>query len=101
MYVSLTSFYGDFAVRYVENKKQQALNVERPALIAKFETSLFEKYGYYLTLKQLAELLNRSPEGLRVTMFHQTPTAEKLRAARLRFGRSLYFNINKVAELFV
>lgn len=88
-------------MRYGDNRKHKELADDRPALIAKFEASLFEKYGYYITLKQLAELLNRSPEGLRVTMFHQTPTAEKLRNARLRIGRSLYFNIKKVAELFV
>ncbi len=86
-------------MRYQDDKNQT--HDERATQIARVESSLFEKYGYYLTLLQLADLLKRAPQGLRVTMFEQTPTAERLRAARLKIGRSLYFDVKKVAEMLV
>lgn len=85
-------------MRYHDNRQTDE---ERKAQIEKVEKSLFDKFGYYLTLQDLAGLLKRAPQGLRVTTFEKTPTGERLRAAKLRIGRSLYFDVKKVAEMLV
>jgi hypothetical protein len=85
-------------MRYGDNRQTDD---ERKAQIEKVERSLFERYGYYLTLKDLAGILKRAPQGLRVSTFEKTPTGDQLRAAKLKVGRTLRFDVKKVAEMLV
>jgi len=63
------------------------------------EQFLLLKYGPLLTLAQAAEFLDRSAEGLRISIRGQTEFAKKMRAAQRRLGRRVYFKTNEVAKL--
>ncbi|OZI28911.1 plasmid-related protein [Bordetella genomosp. 1] len=57
------------------------------------EEFLFKQFGSaLLTLPQLAQLLNRSPAGLRITLAGNSELARKLRPARRKLGRRVYYS---------
>lgn len=58
-------------------------------------------YGILMTLEQVAELLARPTESLRVSMTVQrdTPQYARLRAARRKVGRRSYYDARVVARL--
>lgn len=60
---------------------------------------LLSKYGPLLTLCQLAELLDRSPQGLRISLNSDTAFSRFLKPRRLKIGRRVYFRSNHIAEL--
>ncbi len=53
--------------------------------------SLLADFPPLLTLVQLASLLDRSPNGLRLALAEANPYAIRLNAAKLRIGRRVYF----------
>lgn len=61
--------------------------------------SMFDKYGPLITLNQLAQILNRSVDGVRMTLNDQAPYAQKLNASKVHIGRRVYFKTLGVAEL--
>lgn len=63
---------------------------------AKFLT---EKYGPLLTLAQVAHLLDRSQEGLRLTLRGSSDLAKTLSAAKLKIGRRVHFRTSLVANI--
>lgn len=63
------------------------------------EKVLLGKYGPLLTLCQLAELLDRSPQGLRISLNNNTPLSQFLKPKRLKIGRRVYFRSSHIAEL--
>ncbi len=61
---------------------------------------LLTHYGPLLTLKHLAEVLHSTPSGLRMAMSRQTqPFTVALAGTRRRFGRRVYFEARRVAEI--
>jgi len=52
-----------------------------------------------LSLSQVAEILHRSPEGLRITLSGNNELAQKLRPARVKIGRRVYFRVSDIALL--
>lgn len=54
-----------------------------------------------LTLPALADLLARTPAGLRATMQTQTDFATALRGARVKLGRRIYFRRDLIEQLIV
>lgn len=60
---------------------------------------LIEKYGPLLTLSELAEILDRSREGLRLTLRGDSELARKLGAARMKIGRRVHFKTAVVAAV--
>lgn len=63
------------------------------------ETSLTNRYGHLLTLAEVAEILKRSPDGLRVSLGRDNEVSEKLNSGRKKIGRRVYFRVAAVAEL--
>jgi hypothetical protein len=63
------------------------------------EQMLLEKHGPLLTIAQVAQLLNRSPNGLRVTLRARGPVSEKLSGARVKLGRRVHFKTHLIAQL--
>lgn len=64
--------------------------------------TLFDKYGPAMTLKQLADTLHRSQEGLRIALMTKKPKQPfdaALIAARYKVGRWVRFRTNDVADL--
>lgn len=63
------------------------------------ERSLIDRYGPLLTLSDVAEILRRSPDGLRVSLGRENEVSEKLNPAKKKIGRRVYFRVSAVAEL--
>lgn len=66
---------------------------------ANTESYLLEKYGPLLSLEQLAGLLDRSVDGLRLTLTQNGELAEKFNPARKKIGRRVYFRSAIVAQV--
>ncbi|MBD8526219.1 DNA-binding protein [Pseudomarimonas arenosa] len=66
---------------------------------ASLSQSMFDRYGPLLTLVQLAQMLHRSPDGMRMALREPTTYAERLNAAKVRIGRRIYFRTPEVAEI--
>lgn len=62
------------------------------------ETNLNQLYGPLLSLPQLAELLHRSPDGLRVALRTSQPYALQIQQARVKIGRRVYFRTADIAS---
>jgi len=63
------------------------------------EQILIERYGPLLTMGQLAELLHRSRDGLRLTLRGHSTLATALTEARVRIGRRVHFRAGVVAKI--
>lgn len=64
-------------------------------------SSMFEKYGPLLTLAQLAQMLDRSTDGMRMALSDASPYAKQLNLAKVRIGRRIYFRTPDVAQLLL
>jgi hypothetical protein len=60
---------------------------------------LVSQYGPLLTIAQLAGILNRSTDGLRISLRSQNPFSRAVNAARIRLGRRVYFSTTKIAAI--
>jgi hypothetical protein len=72
--------------------------VNTPHSTQALETNLNQMYGPLLSLPQLAELLHRSPDGLRVALRTSQPYALQIRQARVKIGRRVYFRTADIAS---
>ncbi|NKJ22035.1 DNA-binding protein [Dyella sp. SG609] len=64
------------------------------------EALLLNKYGSpLLSLDAVAEILGRSSNGLRVSLSGNNEIACKLRPAKIKLGRRVYFRISEIARL--
>lgn len=63
------------------------------------EEHLLESCGPLMTMGQLAKLLDRSPEGLRIGLRQNSSWATKVNAARLKIGRRVYYRTTDIAKL--
>jgi hypothetical protein len=62
---------------------------------------MFDRYGPLLTLAQLAQMLNRSTDGMRMALRESSPYAKQLNAAKVRIGRRIYFRTPDVAQILL
>ena len=60
-------------------------------IISQFNTPL-------LSLKQVAQILDRSPQGLRITLSGDNEIARRLNPAKRRFGRRVLFAVVDLAN---
>ncbi len=51
-----------------------------------------------LSLSQVAEILHRSPEGLRITLSGDNEISRNLKPCRLKIGRRVYFRVAGIAR---
>ena len=63
------------------------------------EKWLTDRYGPLMTLQDLATVLNRSADGLRLSLYGQTELSRQLHDARRKIGRRVYFRTAAVAQL--
>lgn len=64
------------------------------------EEMILARYGGpLLTYEQVAELLHRSPGGLRITMCRSGSLSERLRECRVRIGRRVLFRVTGLVEI--
>ena len=63
------------------------------------ETMLMNQFGVpLLSLEQVAQILDRSPDGLRITLSGDSELSRRLRPARRRIGRRVLFSVNELAR---
>lgn len=60
---------------------------------------LLKQYGPLMTLEQLAGILNRSADSLRVSSYRPGPLSAQMNAARRKIGRRVYYQTTRIAEL--
>lgn len=65
------------------------------------EEILINKHGCLLSIATLAQLLDRSPEGLRISLrpTNTSEWAQRVNATRLRIGRRVYFRTSEIASI--
>lgn len=63
------------------------------------EEMLLQRYGPLLSIKQLAAVMDRSPEGLRISLRTASDWSAKINATRLKIGRRVYFRTSQLAQL--
>ncbi|MGQ0333881.1 DNA-binding protein [Halomonas elongata] len=63
------------------------------------EDSLLDKFGPLLSLHQLAAILDRSPDGLRISLRSTNSWTAEINQAKLKIGRRVYFRTSQIAEL--
>jgi hypothetical protein len=61
------------------------------------EEALTKEYGPLLSIAQLAKVLDRSPEGLRISLTNESDWSKKINVARLKIGRRVYFRTAEIA----
>ncbi len=62
------------------------------------EQYLLQQYGPLMSMTDIAALLDRSPEGIRVALYSDTDVSRKLKPTMLRIGRRVYFRTLQVKE---
>ncbi|AUO25925.1 plasmid-related protein [Pseudomonas sp. NC02] len=60
------------------------------------EAYLVGKFGALMQLSDLAELLGRSTDGLRVSLYSDTDLSRKIKPTMIRIGRRIYFRTQQV-----
>lgn len=63
------------------------------------EEYLLSRFGPLMSLVNIAELLNRSADGLRVSLYSDTDLSRKLKPTMVRIGRRLYFRTLQVQDV--
>lgn len=67
--------------------------------MSKMEEMLVSRYGVLLSLADCAALLDRSVDGLRVTLSTDGDLSRKLRAAKVKLGRRVLFKATELARI--
>lgn len=63
------------------------------------EETLITSYGPLLSLETLAKVLDRSPNGLRISLRTSSEWAQAINAAKFRLGRRVYFRTAEIARV--
>lgn len=63
------------------------------------EEALTKEYGPLLSVAQLAKVLDRSAEGLRISLRTESDWSKPINAAKLKLGRRVYFRTAEVANV--
>ncbi|MBC3884930.1 DNA-binding protein [Undibacterium griseum] len=61
------------------------------------EEALTKQYGPLLSVAQLAKVLDRSAEGLRISLRTDSDWSKSINAAKLKLGRRVYFRTAEIA----
>ena len=63
------------------------------------EEALTERYGPLMSVAQLATVLDRSAEGLRISLRSDTDWSRPINAANLKLGRRVYFRTAEISMI--
>ncbi|HII2943175.1 TPA: DNA-binding protein [Pseudomonas aeruginosa] len=64
------------------------------------EDTLLQRFGPLMSLAQLAGLLDRSPDGLRISLrATNNEWTQRVNKARLKIGLRIYFRTSQIAEV--
>ncbi|MGY4877112.1 plasmid-related protein [Vreelandella aquamarina] len=59
---------------------------------------LIERFGLLMSITDLADLLDRSPDGIRVSLYSDTEVSRKLKPTMVKVGRRVYFKTLQVKD---
>lgn len=60
---------------------------------------LHKEFGLLMTLENLAKVLDRSPQGLRVSLSSKSELSVSINAIKIKRGRRIYFYTVGVAKI--
>lgn len=60
---------------------------------------LVGRFGLLMSITDLADLLGRSPDGVRVSLYSDTEVSRKLKPTMVKVGRRVYFRTLQVKEV--
>ncbi len=63
------------------------------------EDTLLQRFGPLLSIAQLATILDRSPDGLRISLRTTSEWTQRINKARLKIGQRVYFRTSQIAEM--
>lgn len=63
------------------------------------EEYMLQQYGPLMSLGDIAKLLGRSPDGVRVALYSDTDVSRKLKPTMMRVGRRVYFRTLQVNDV--
>jgi hypothetical protein len=63
------------------------------------EEVLTDQYGPLMSVAHLAKVLDRSEEGLRISLRSDSSWSKAINAAKLKLGRRVYFRTAEVAKV--
>lgn len=61
------------------------------------EETLTKQYGPLLSVVQLATILHRSSEGLRISLRTESDWSNRINSAKLKLGRRVYYRTAEIA----
>lgn len=67
-------------------------------LAMKVEDYLVKRFGLLMSISDLADLLGRSPDGVRVSLYSDTEVSRKLKPTMVKVGRRVYFRTLQVKD---
>ena len=59
---------------------------------------MLQRYGPLMSLEDVAEVLKRSPQGLRVSCYRNNPLAQMLNQAKVPLGRHVRYRTCDIAK---
>lgn len=62
------------------------------------EEYLLNRFGPLMSILDIANLLGRSPDGVRVSLYSDTDISRKLKPAMIRIGRRVYFRTMQIND---
>ncbi|MEB0196475.1 plasmid-related protein [Pseudomonas sp. 5S4] len=62
------------------------------------EEYLLNRFGPLMSIPDIATLLGRSPDGVRVSLYSDTDISRKLKPAMIRIGRRVYFRTMQIND---
>lgn len=63
------------------------------------EEVLTKLYGPLLNLAQLAQVLHRSTDGLRICLRSDSDLSRSINAAKIKLGRRVYFRTAQISQV--
>jgi len=60
---------------------------------------LLSTYGPLISLEKLAQIFDRSPQGLRVSLCSKSSFSSAINAAKIKYGRRIYFKSELIATV--
>ncbi|MBX9431290.1 DNA-binding protein [Ralstonia pseudosolanacearum] len=63
------------------------------------EETLLREYGPLLSVVQLAKVLDRSTEGLRICLRSESEWSKAINTTKLKLGRRVYFRTAEIAKI--
>lgn len=64
------------------------------------EEILLKSHGPLMTIEQLAKVLSRTANGVRVSLNRKSDWSTRINAARVKIGRRNYFRTADIAKVF-